>query len=57
MAEEQEVKLMVIMFESHTENVRTNDPVAEMSRIMNLAPGKVLSVIYDGKIIYTKNRW
>jgi hypothetical protein len=54
MAENAEVKLMLIRFETHTETIRTNEPNKEVSRVMGLAAGKVLNIIYDGKIIYTR---
>jgi hypothetical protein len=54
MAENAEVKLMLVRFETHTETIRTNDPNKEVSRVMQLAAGKVLNIIYDGKIIYTR---
>jgi hypothetical protein len=54
MAENAEVKLMLVRFTTHTETIRTNNPEAEVRRVMQLAAGQVLNIIYDGKIIYTR---
>lgn len=49
-----EVKLMIVRYETCTESIRTNSPEAEVKRIMGLAAGQVINIIYDGKIIYTR---
>lgn len=49
-----EPKLMIVRFDTHTESIRTNSPEAEVKRIMGLAAGQVINIIYDGKIIYTR---
>lgn len=49
-----EVKLMIVRFDTHTESIRTNSPEAEVKRIMAIAAGQVIHIIYDGKIIYNR---
>lgn len=49
-----EVKLMIVRFDTHTESIRTNSPEAEVKRIMAMAAGQVIHIIYDGKIIYNR---
>jgi len=49
-----EPKLMIVRFDTHTESIRTNSPEAEVKRIMAIAAGQVIHIIYDGKIIYNR---
>jgi hypothetical protein len=51
---ETEPKLMIVRYETCTESIKTNNPEGEVKRIMGLAAGQVINIIYDGKIIYTR---
>jgi hypothetical protein len=54
MATEKETKLMIVQYETCTESIRTNNPESDVKRIMAMAAGQVINIIYDGKIIYTR---
>jgi hypothetical protein len=52
---DQEKKVMIAVFESHQEIIKTNDPAAEVKRLIGMYTTSILTILYDGKIIYTKN--
>jgi hypothetical protein len=49
-----EMKLMLIRYATHVESIRTDNPMLELNRVIQKTPDSVLSVIYDGQIIYNK---
>ncbi|GEM_PF-5922378 len=48
--------LLIIQTETFTETIFTDTPKVEINRLMQLHHKELLSIIFDGKLIYMKNK-
>lgn len=46
--------LIIIQTKAFTETIFTDNPEVEINRLMQLHHKELLSIIFDGKLIYTK---
>ena len=46
--------LIIAQYTTHTETIKTNNPEEELNMIIQKSIHSLISIILDGKIVYTK---